>query len=146
MTLIQIAAIINLLLAFNVPVDTVRTVEAILLPKAAQTTTVAPSSPIVGGVGAPATTQVSRETPSVDLKVNRTDGPIILTSNTLVTLSWTSVGAITPGCGVTGLDGVGGNFGLNGTLDGYISSSRTAILSCNTPNGYLTDSVEILLK
>jgi hypothetical protein len=51
MTLIQIAAIIQLLFAFGVPQPTIDTIQAILIPTAPQQALNAPVSPVTTGIG-----------------------------------------------------------------------------------------------
>jgi|GEM_PF-5949350 len=77
--------------------------------------------------------------PTADIKANGSDGPISITYNSPVTLSWTSTNAtscsVTPG-GFTGTSN-------NGVSSGNLTSNTTFTLSCSGPGGTASDTVEV---
>jgi len=77
--------------------------------------------------------------PTVDIKVNSSDGPITIAYNTAATISWTSANATS--CSVT----PGGWAGLynSGVSTGNLTTTTTYTSTCNGAGGTRTDSVTV---
>lgn len=80
---------------------------------------------------------------SVDLKVNNSDGPIILNYNSSATLSWAASNVNY--CIASG-DWMGTKPISGWENTGNLVSSKTYILTCYGPNGSVSDSVTILMN
>jgi hypothetical protein len=55
------------------------------------------------------------EPPSVDIKVNGSDGSRTFPQQTSYTISWTSKGVVSPGCNISGLNELNGNVASSGS-------------------------------
>lgn len=79
-------------------------------------------------------------TPSVNLKANGSDGPITISYNSPVTLTW--IASNVDYCQASG--DWSGNKGLSGSESiGNLTSSKTYTLSCSGPRGSASDSVTV---
>lgn len=78
--------------------------------------------------------------PTVDLKVNGSDGPILAPSNTIVTLSWGSTNATT----CTSSGSWSGTRAVSGTMNMNVgTATKTYNITCDGPGGSATDSVTV---
>ncbi len=98
---------------------------------------------VVGNVGTSTTISVTVNNalaPTVDIKANGSGGPITISYNTSVTLSWSSTN--TTSCTASG--GWSGSKGTSGSEStGSLTSSKTFTLTCTGPGGSAVDSVTV---
>jgi hypothetical protein len=81
--------------------------------------------------------------PSVDLKVNNSDGPITISSGDSITLTWTSSNANS--CTASG--GWSGSKSISGSLTlTNLTSSKTYAITCSGPGGTDSDSVTVYVQ
>ncbi len=80
--------------------------------------------------------------PTVDLKVNSSDGPITIPSGSSATLSWSSLGA--DSCEAFG-DWSGTKATSGSQSTGKLTNSKTYILTCTNANGSVSDNVTVNL-
>ena len=95
------------------------------------------------------TTTIAVPTASVDIKVNGSDGPLVLTPTSCiisgvptcanVKVSWSSYGV--SNCGITGTKLWNGNYGTNSEREDIVNATSTIKIQC----GSLSDSVEVSL-
>jgi hypothetical protein len=85
------------------------------------------------------TTYRSTAIPTVDLKVNNTNGPVSQSIPGNYTLSWTSTNAA--GCSASG--SWSGSKGISGSqaISNVAAGTYTYVLTCTNPNGSASDSV-----
>ncbi|MEK7076507.1 MAG: PKD domain-containing protein, partial [Patescibacteria group bacterium] len=92
-----------------------------------------------GGTGPSDSVSATVPAPTVDIKANNSNGPIIIDYNTSATLSWTSSNS--GSC--TASNGWSGSKALNGSEStGNLTSSKTYTLTCSG-NGSNSDSVTV---
>ena len=149
----QVSAIIGLLEAFGVDQQTIQLVESELGQPAVNN--INPNLPVSTTKAPVEDTTPTTPQPSVDLKVNGADGPVLLTPNDCITagiktcatatVSWTSQGTTNPGCGITGGYGWAGNFGTSGSKSMAFKGNSTLVLQCNINNNLISDSVIVRL-
>jgi peptidoglycan hydrolase-like protein with peptidoglycan-binding domain len=78
-------------------------------------------------------------TPSVDLRVNGSNGPLTFSSDRTVTVSWTSQN-------VTSCQSSRGARETSGSDSIRIEESGNFVISCSGPNGTVSDSVSVTLR
>ena len=78
--------------------------------------------------------------PTVDIKANKSDGPISLAYNTAATLSWTSANAAS----CTASNAWSGAKAISGSQStGLLTASKTYTLTCSNKSGSVSDSVTV---
>ena len=76
--------------------------------------------------------------PVPDIKANGSDGPIAITYNTAATISWSSSNATSCSVAPSGWTGTSGS-----QSSGNLTVSQTYTLTCQNPNGSVSDSVTV---
>lgn len=86
------------------------------------------------------TNNYSYGTPSVYLRANGSDGPITVSPNTPITLSWTTNNASS--CYAS--NGWSGTKSISGSENvGYVTSSQTYTINCSGTGGFVSDTVDV---